>query len=341
MGGWGYMPPRDPGIKLPAGIRVATVGARIGAWFLDSLIVGFLMIVPAIGAIVTGAVGLNQAALDQVDTYSSRPFDAVTAPLLHVDTSLLAFWGAVFVAISALYYILSWVKAGATPAQRALKVRVVDLADGSNLSMAKALLRWLALQGLPAASAVVAYLLIFDYLAKTPTDQWLGVSSYGRTSFYITFGGIQTSIVSWAGSIWALVLLATTGTNAARRGLHDLLAGSVVISPIEQPRAWPAYPYPPQAPYLPQSGGPAQPGYPGYAYPPQANPYWPPQGSPAYPYPYPPGPYPQAPYPYPYPPQQPPAPAPPPVPSAWPPVPSAPPPTPSAPTDTPADPPPT
>ena len=335
MSGWGYTPPRDPGINLPAGIQVATMGSRIAAWFLDGIIAGLLMIVPVIGAIATGAVGLNQAALDQVETYSRRPFDAVTAPLFHVDIGLLALWAGIFVAINGFYYAASWVSAGGTPAQRVLKVRVVNLASGSHLSIANALLRWIVLQGLATASSMAALLLILDYLAKTPTNQWLGVSSYGNSTFYFTFGGIQTSLVSWAGSVWALVLLATAATNPARRGLHDWLSGSVVVSPVEQPRFWPAYPaypaypYPPQAnPYWPATGGPTPPGYPGYSYPPQA-PNWPPQGSPGYPYP----------YPYPYS-QQPPVPAPPPAGPPAPPTPPAPPPPAPDPADTRADPPP-
>jgi hypothetical protein len=72
--------------------------------------------------------------------------------------------------------------------------------------------------------------------------------------------------VSWASLIWIVILIVSAGTNPARRGLHDRIVGSIVVSPVQFAPVWPGYASP-----LPQ--------WPGY--PPQLPQYPPP--SPAYP----------------------------------------------------------
>ena len=254
----------DGSVTVPAGTRPATMGYRIGAWFLDSILVGLLGIIPFIGAIVTGAVSLNQRALDQVDTYSNFPFDGVTAPLIKANLSLLVFWAAVYVAINAAYFVVSWVGSGATPFQRLLKIRVVDRWSSRNLTVSQASLRWFVLYGIGLIVSLIPLVFIVDWVTKTPTNQWLG-SSYRYSGGLSSGLGAEYTLLSWGSTIWAIALLIAAATNSTRRGIHDRLAGSVVLSPLQTPAPWPGYP--PQA-------GPYWPGYP-----PQAGPYWPPPGA--------------------------------------------------------------
>jgi hypothetical protein len=152
-------------------------------------------------------------------------------------------------------------------------------------------------------------IVLMDDIAATPTNQWLGTDVYGSGFGLGAFGGLTllSDVVSWGSFIWLIVLIVSAGTHAAHRGLHDRIAGSIVLGPGQAIAAWPGYPYPAQgSPYWPAQGGPAYP-YPPQAWPgyPPQGPAVPPQGGPAYPYP------PQA---WPgYPPQGPAAP-----PQAWP-----------------------
>src|SRR5664280_2048138 len=142
MSGWAVpaIDNRDRRDVAPQGMRISTMGYRIGAYVLDGVMLSLLSIIPMIGAIVTGAVSLNQQALDQIDLspygysgYYVGPFDNVTAPLLKVQLGLVAFWVGVYALINAVYFIGWWMRRGATQAPKLLKVRVVDRLSGQNL----------------------------------------------------------------------------------------------------------------------------------------------------------------------------------------------------------------
>jgi hypothetical protein len=272
------------------------MGRRVGAWFLDRFLVGFLGVIPVIMAIVTGAVGFNQQALDQlrnVDPEAYRPFTSVTAPLFNVNTSLLAVVAAVYVLINALYFVGSWITFGGSPCQRGLGLSVLDFETGSNLTFVTAFARWALLEGLAVVIGAVFAVQFMDVLSRTPTNEWLGGGYYGSTWVGTgSFGSIAliSTLVSWGSAIWLVILIISAGTHPARRGLHDRLVGSIVVGQARQPaQAWPAYPYLPQGgPGWPAPGPQgyqypqAWPGYPtqGSSSPPPAWPAYPPQGQP-------------------------------------------------------------
>jgi hypothetical protein len=297
MSGWVVPANLGPGVQLPPGVQVAGMGRRVGAWFLDGLLAGFLAIIPVILAMVTGAVTLNQQAIDQIDWQAYRPFTDVTAPLFHVNTGLLILAAVVYVALNAAYYAGCWAKFGGTPCQRGLSLRVADVARGENLSIGNALLRWVLLQGLSIGIGAVFLVVFLGTLATIPANEWLGGGYYFGSTAYGSYGSVSllSNLVSGVSGIWLIVLIVSAGTNPARRGLHDRLAGSIVVGPARVAPSWPGYPYPPQPwpGYPPQGPGyppQAWPGYPpqgapGYPYPPQAWPGYPPQGAPGYPYP--------------------------------------------------------
>ena len=284
--------PETPAVEVPAGYQLAGMGRRVGAWLLDSLVAGLLGLVPLIVAFVAGAVTINQQALDQIDWSvpgTDNPFAGVTAPLLHVHTGPLILAVVLYVALNCLYYAGSWIGMGGTPCQRGLGLRVVDMSSGERLSLDAALLRWVLLAGLAMFLSAVFLVLFLDYLAKTPTNEWLGTSAYGSTVRTGTFGSLNvlSSLVSGISSLWLVVLIISAGRDRARRGLHDRIVGSLVVGRAQaapparqgwtyqaQPQPWPGY--------QPQGNPPTPPGYP-QGYPPPNWPGYPPQPSAGYP----------------------------------------------------------
>jgi hypothetical protein len=280
MSGWVVPAYQQRGVQLPPGVAVAGIGRRVAAWLLDGLLVGFLGFIPVVMAFATGAITFNQQAIDQIDWQAYRPFANVTAPLFQVNTGLLIVAAAVFVALNAAYYAGSWVGFGGTPCQRGLKLRVADVASGNNLSVVRAFLRWAVLQGLSIGISAGIVVVLLGKLATIPANEWMGGGYYlGATSADL-YGGLSiwSALLSGLSGLWIIILIVSAGTNAARRGLHDRLSGSIVVGPSQAVPNWPGYAYPPQPGYPPQTPG----------YPPQAWPGYPPpqpgsQPQPGYP----------------------------------------------------------
>jgi hypothetical protein len=270
MGGWA-MPSREPFPPLPAGLAVAGMGRRSVAWVLDGIFAFAVGSIPWIVAVAQGALGLNQRALDQVDLESVRPFGGVTVPFINAGMGTLVAAALASFAILAAYYVVSWVAAGGTPAQKMLGLAVADAETAGNLSFAAASIRWLALYGLAGAVSMVlllAYLQVFSTIAGR---DWMG-SGYGLPSGSYVGLTLMSDLASLASTGWTIVLLVSTARRPDHRGLHDRWAGSIVIG-----KAQPAWP---------NQGWPAQPGWappvPG-GWPPAAPPNWPGMPGPAQP----------------------------------------------------------
>jgi uncharacterized RDD family membrane protein YckC len=319
MSGWS-VPAYRPQVQLPQGVAVAAMGRRVGAWILDSILSGFLVLVPLILAILIGAFSLNGQALDQYDTGSRYPFDDVTAPLFNINAGPLWALAVLYMALNLVYYAGSWMAWGGTPCQRALGLRVGRVGDLGKLSVDAAVLRWTALYGVSMMLSTAVSVQMLVELSRIPTNEWLGTqSAYAPSGAYTTVAGVST-LISLGTLIWLIVLLVSAASHFAKQGLHDRLVGSIVVGQPPVPAAWPGYPpgpqgyppqgygqqawpgYPPQASgYPPQASGyPGQgPGYPGQgapwpgyppqppvsppqppANPPQTPPSWPPQGTP-------------------------------------------------------------
>ena len=341
MGGWAPAAPvLDPSVRIPEGMQVAGMGRRIGAWILDMIFTALLSIIPIVIAFASGAVAINRDFIDQYDRSAYNPFANVTAPLIDIRPGTLVMVMVVYVALMALYFVWPWLTWGGSPGQKMLGLRVADVSTGGNLGLDQALLRWAVLTGASQAIGMLGIYVMLDWIAHTPTNEWLSYGRYGSAQASFSPGGGYT-LISTVSSLWPILLVIVTGIDKMKRGWHDKVAGSVVIGRIQY-AAYPAYGgYPPGAySWPPQAPGaaPQAPGWPPQApgaapvWPPQAPgaapqaPGWPPQ-APGYPpsaYPgYPPSAYPGYPgYP---PPAQPPAPGtPPPVPPAAPPAPPAP-----------------
>lgn len=293
MSEWAVPANQGPTAPMPGGYQVAGMGRRVGAWILDRLLAGFLGIIPVVFALATGAVTLNQQAVDQIDWSvrgTTNPFVDVTAPLINVHMGPLILAAVVYLALTCLYYAGSWMGMGGTPCQRGLGLRVTDASSGGNLSFDAALLRWALLEGLATAFGALLLILVLDYLAKTPMNQYLGTYTYGAAFRTNSFGSLNvlSSVLSGLSSLWLIVLIVSAGRNPARRGLHDRIVGSIVLASAQvPPTARPGYSYPlPNWPgYQPQGQGYPPPPPPEYSqgYPPPNWPGYTPQPWPGYP----------------------------------------------------------
>lgn len=103
--------------------------------------------------------------------------------------------------VSGAYFIVSWSRWSATPGQRLLGVWVFDVETTQPLRPGRSLARWVVL-GAPLG--VLAALTI-----ESP---------------------MLWSIVAFVAVVLAIVLLISTARSIERRGIHDRVAGSVVVT---------------------------------------------------------------------------------------------------------------
>ncbi len=171
-------PWQQPAAVGPApGVEFAGHGARLGAYILDAIIVGFVMSVlflvvaiPLFGATLSG---LDWDSLRRGDLTAEQTWDIVRPALALIPLGLL------IGLIGLLYFPFFWARGGQTPGMRVAGIRVVRDRDGGDIGWGTAFMR---LIGYWVSSAVLSL-----------------------------------------GFIWILI-------DSRRRGWHDLLAGTCVIS---------------------------------------------------------------------------------------------------------------
>jgi len=236
----------SPSTQAPGGMRESSMSARASACFLDAIVVSMLGIIPLIAVWATGAVSFNQQALDQwqagppqtdaaFDMLGHDPHFFVTAPLINANLGLVAAILVFYIALTALYYAGSWVRSGATPGQRLLQINVRSNSTGKTLSVGRALLRWATLYGIASAISVgsiataVSIIHVLDWMTKTPTAWWL-TTPY-RTANTVLGDALVPIFLVWITNLWSIVLLVTSAAHSRHRGLHDHIAGSLVLSP--------------------------------------------------------------------------------------------------------------
>lgn len=173
------------------GYVIAGMGARLVAYFIDSLIVS---IIPTILTfLVVDYSGLIQQSIDAARegaTAGQTTFTITVTPELILVT-------LISLALQYLYFVGFWTSGGrATPGMRGLKMQAVDAATGGSLSIGAATKRFVAL-GSPLALLILV-----------PALQ----SAAGVAQFALS-----------------LFLFFTAITNDRRQGLHDKWANSLVI----------------------------------------------------------------------------------------------------------------
>jgi uncharacterized RDD family membrane protein YckC len=235
------------GVQLPIGLRVAGAGVRIGAWLIDGAIFGLISLIPASLGVALGAVALNPQAVQQLESNSTlQP----TVPLILINMSLLIVLFGLWAALSVAYSAVCWALFRGLPGQRLLSLQVADAATGKNLPIWRGAVRAFLVNGIQTATFGVLILVVLDFMARISPADYPGAGA--SSSAYLTD---QTAWGAWSGLIslcwigwwvWPLILLITTGASRDRRGLHDRVAGSVVVARGIAPSQG-AYPYGPQS----------------------------------------------------------------------------------------------
>jgi uncharacterized RDD family membrane protein YckC len=155
------------------GVQFAGHGARLGAYILDAILVGFVVTAAVILMMVVFFGSLEWS----IDANGDVMVGDTAAAAGAIGLFLL---GSTLITIFALlYFPFFWARGGATPGMKVTGIRVVNDRDGSRIGWGAALLR---LVGYWVSGAV----------------------------FYIGF-------------VWILI-------DSRRRGWHDLIAGTCVIS---------------------------------------------------------------------------------------------------------------
>ena len=190
---------------LPLAAPIAPLGRRSAAYLVDSLIIGLAYLV--LGIFFDSIFGPLVAA-----TPDGQALVVVAVNPLRVALELTA-----TLVVDALYFAGCWSRWGATPGQRVLRIRVLleraaGPAGGSSaddtpvaLPLEAAGRRWAVLAVLPIATGSLA-----------------------------GSGAIDVSVLTVVNGAWFLLLLASTAADPLRRGLHDRVAGTIVV-PVQRP----------------------------------------------------------------------------------------------------------
>ena len=149
-----------------------------------------------VGVIAFGVVALVASIVPAltVATQTDGTASLVVAPVRLVLQAVAA------TAVSGAYFAWSWSGWAATPGQRVLGMTVLAEAGGNRMPTRDAIVRWVAL-GAPFG-------LIAALVVELPV-MWL--------------------LVATLAVVWTIVLLVTTWRDDRRRGLHDRIAGTIVL----------------------------------------------------------------------------------------------------------------
>jgi uncharacterized RDD family membrane protein YckC len=181
-GNWQAPPPQggfNPNFQQPSvepgpapGIVYADTVNRIIAAIIDGVI---LWVVNVILIFIGGAIAIAAGGIGLIITL---------------------FFGLVFAAVNAVYFVYGWTKMRASFGQKFLNLETVNAADGATLTQNQAIRRWAFLFGPWALGAIIP---IFGFF------------------------------VELLAGLYVLYLLYTVSQSPKRQGYHDLQAGTVVI----------------------------------------------------------------------------------------------------------------
>jgi uncharacterized RDD family membrane protein YckC len=202
-------------MSLPLAAPIAPLGRRSAAYLVDSLVIGLAYLV--LGILFDSIFGPLVAA-----TPDGQALVVVAVNPLRVALELTA-----TLVVDALYFAGCWSRWGATPGQRVLRIRVLlERATGS------------AGAG-PAATGSAAAGSAHDTSVALPLEaagrRWAVLAVLPiATGSLAGSGAIDVSVLTVVNGAWFLLLLASTAADPLRRGLHDRVAGTIVV-PVQRP----------------------------------------------------------------------------------------------------------
>ena len=207
---------------LPPGLALAGIGARLRAWLIDSVIFAVFQVVFWIIAAAGGAVTVTADARTQME---SSPLSLPASNPYQTNLPLLGVLMAIFVGLNVAYATVSWARFRGLPGQRLMSLQVGSAATGSNLSLGRALVRSIVAVGIPIGAFGGFLVTVFAMIAAVPWSDLRDPQAGGPAD---AWSGILTLIILFAVA-WPLMLLIWTAASPTRQGLHDRLAGSLVV----------------------------------------------------------------------------------------------------------------
>jgi len=230
----GKLPP-----SLPPGLAVAGMGVRLGAWLIDSVIFGLLQIGFWMVVLGLGIVAISPQAEAQLET---APLTMPSVDPYQVDVPALAAAVAIFVCLNVAYAAVSWAVFRGLPGQRLVSLQVGSAADGRNLSLARAVARAILAVGIPMGAFGALVVTAFAMFQAVPWSAIRDPQPGGPADAWS--GWLTLALVVAVG--WPLLLLVWTAASPWRQGLHDRLAGSLVVgrasaSFVPGRPGWPGY----------------------------------------------------------------------------------------------------
>ena len=128
-----------------AGWQYAGFWIRAAAWIIDGFILGFVttilwMVVLAVAA----AIGLGAVATSGLDSTNGLTQEQVAVLGVGI-VAATSFLLIMTILVTVLYFVLLWVKRGATIGQSVLGLRVVRRADGGPIGWGTAIVRYIVL----------------------------------------------------------------------------------------------------------------------------------------------------------------------------------------------------
>ena len=197
-------------MSLPLAAPIAPLGRRSAAYLVDSLVIGLAYLV--LGILFDSIFGPLVAA-----TPDGQALVVVAVNPLRVALELTA-----TLVVDALYFAGCWSRWGATPGQRVLRIRVLlERAAG------------------PAGAGSAAAGSAHDTSVALPLEaagrRWAVLAVLPiATGSLAGSGAIDVSVLTVVNGAWFLLLLASTAADPLRRGLHDRVAGTIVV-PVQRP----------------------------------------------------------------------------------------------------------
>ncbi len=217
--------------SLPAGLEVARMSARIGAWIVDTIIFAVIAGVVLAVASAAGALSVNPDARVQLET-SPGTLPTVTPYLANLP--LLAVFAAAFVVVSVVYATVLVARLRGLPGQLLGSLQVGDFQTGRNLSLFRSFVRAVVSVGIPAAGAAVLLFTAVALEAAVPWSDVVDPQPGGPAELWLSSRTVPLMVALVALFVWPVVLLMWTASSPGRRGPHDVAARSQVVGRARQ-----------------------------------------------------------------------------------------------------------
>lgn len=230
MSGWVDDAQRQQ-VAETGGAVVAGMSRRVIAWIIDATAASLLVLIPFSFVVAGGALAVNADVMDKLANDSAA---GINEKLLVINAPLIWLALAGWIVLRAGYFAGGWNLFGSTLGQRLLSVEVVAIDDSERLSVRRAIVRWLALEGVGQIATAITLALVIQVLASVPFSQTSFGAATAPTQITVDSSGRVASslstLASWGSAVWSIVLLVSVVRSARKLGIHDRLSGSVVLA---------------------------------------------------------------------------------------------------------------